>query len=196
LLAGANFGAAFGQGAYGRSALEAFEHLFFAINEGIDVVGGEFETVAVSDGVCGAGFDAIAAEDAARIIDVVDLGVTLARRDALFFGVLRSFNVNAIGGAGRGAQKTADAFFQTHFVAMQDVNAAIARLEINGRGGIILGHRFFKHGFERDGEAFDKCDRSCADFGHEQWHKDISLAKGWSSGKRVGRYRIAAVSDQ
>ena len=56
------------------------EELFLAIDHGVDVVGREFETVAVGDGVGGAGLDAIAAENAARVIDVVDLGVTVGRR--------------------------------------------------------------------------------------------------------------------
>src|SRR6185437_15228055 len=45
-----------------------FEEFFFAINHGVDVVGSEFETVAVSDGVGGASFDAIAAKNAAGIV--------------------------------------------------------------------------------------------------------------------------------
>jgi hypothetical protein len=32
--------------------------LLFAVDEGVDVVGGEFEAVAVDDGVGGAGFNA------------------------------------------------------------------------------------------------------------------------------------------
>src|SRR6185437_10057188 len=64
-----------------------FEEFFFAINHGVDVVGSEFETVAVSDGVGGASFDAIAAKNAAGIVDVVDLGVAVGVGDAIVGGV-------------------------------------------------------------------------------------------------------------
>ena len=89
--------------------------------------------MAVRDGVGGAGLDAIAAEDAARVIDVVDLGVALAGGDALRFGILGGFDVDAIRWACGGAQETADALFEAVFVALQDVNAAIARLNAGRR---------------------------------------------------------------
>ena len=61
----------------------AGEQLLLAINQVAGVVGGQLEAVAVGDGVCRAGLDAIAAEDAAVVIDVVDLGVALGPADAM-----------------------------------------------------------------------------------------------------------------
>ena len=60
--------------------LTGFEELFFAIDQGIDVVGGELESMTVRDRVGGAGFDAVSAENAARIIDVVDAWRSVRRR--------------------------------------------------------------------------------------------------------------------
>src|SRR6185437_13764861 len=78
-----------------------FEEFFLAINHGVDVVGSEFKSVPVSDGVGGASLDAIAAKNSAGIIDVVDLGVAVGVRDAIVGGVFGGLDVNAIGGTGR-----------------------------------------------------------------------------------------------
>ena len=48
-------------------------------------------------------------------------------------GILRGFDVNAIGRAGRGAQEAGHALFQAVFVALQHVHAAIALLELGRR---------------------------------------------------------------
>jgi hypothetical protein len=146
-----------------------FEELLFAIDHGVDVVGSEFEAVSVSNGVGGAGFDAIAAEDAAGIVDVVDLGVTVGVGDAILGGVFGGFDVNAIGGAGGGAEEAGDALLEAVFVALQDVNAAVARLEMHGLVRIVLRGGLLEHGDERHFEAFienfegaeEFCDHGC-----------------------------------
>ena len=56
------------------------QHVFLAHDQGGGVEAGQLEAVAVGDGVGGAGFDAVAAEDAAVVVDVVDLGVALGAR--------------------------------------------------------------------------------------------------------------------
>ena len=86
------------------------QHSLFAINQCGSVVAGDFEAVAVGDGVGGTGFDAKAAEDAAVVIDVINLSVALAAADAELLGIFRRFDINAIGGAGGRAQETGDAF--------------------------------------------------------------------------------------
>ena len=113
-----------------------FQKLVFAVDQGVDVVGGELEAVAVGDGVGGAGLDAVAAKDAAGVIDVVDAGVALAGGDALGVGIFGGFDIDAAGGAGGGAEEAADAFLEAVFIALQDVNAAIARLKMDGLVGI------------------------------------------------------------
>ena len=89
----------------------------------------------VGDGVGGAGLNAVAAEDAAIVVDVVDLGVALGGGDANFVGVFRSLNIDAICGAGRGAKEAGDAFLQAIFVALQ----ARARRESAARRPLRAG---------------------------------------------------------
>ena len=66
-----------------RQGAERHQHVFLAHHQVGGVQRGQLETVAVGDGVGGAGFNAIAAEDAAVVVDVVDLGVALGGGDAL-----------------------------------------------------------------------------------------------------------------
>jgi len=56
-----------------------FEQLFLAIDHGIDIRCGQLEAVPVSNGIRRAGLHAVAAKNAARIINVVDAGVAFAR---------------------------------------------------------------------------------------------------------------------
>src|SRR5215469_17914996 len=81
------------------------------------------------DRVGRARLDAIAAKDAAVVIDVVDLGVALRGRDALLLGVLCRLDINAVCRAGCRAQKTGHALLESVLVALQDVRAAISLLE-------------------------------------------------------------------
>src|SRR5206468_4334677 len=90
----------------------AGEQLLFAVDQVAGVERGQLETMAVRDGVGGAGLDAIAAEDATVVIDVVDLGVTLGAADAMRFRVLRRLDVNAIRRACRSAQEAGNTFLQ------------------------------------------------------------------------------------
>jgi len=92
--------------------------LFFAIDQGVDVVGGQFDTVAVSDRVGGTGFYAVTAKNAARVIDVVDLRIALARRNTVGGGVFRGFDVDTVRRTGCGAEKTAYALLVTVLVAL------------------------------------------------------------------------------
>src|ERR1017187_8073508 len=68
-----------------------------------------------------ASLNAVAAEDASVVVDVVNLGIPLRRRDALLFGILCRFNKNAVRRAGGCTQKARYAFFQAVFVALQHV---------------------------------------------------------------------------
>src|SRR5271170_3907432 len=89
-----------------------FEKLFFAVDQGIDVVRGEFKTVSVRNRIRGACFDAVTAENTTRIIDIVNAGVTFSGGDAAGIRIFRGFNVNAICGAGRGTEKASNTLFQ------------------------------------------------------------------------------------
>ena len=120
----------FGRGRAGGG--QGLQQLFLAVDQRVGVVGGDFKIVAVGNGVAGAGFHAIAAEDAAVVVDVVNLGVALRGADAVVAGILRRLDVDAIGRAGRGAQEAGDALLQAIFIAAQNVDAAIAGFKMRG----------------------------------------------------------------
>src|SRR5688500_5812809 len=56
---------------------------------------------------------AVAAEDAAREVDLVDRGVALAGADAVVLGVLGRDDADAVGRTRGGAQRAADALLKT-----------------------------------------------------------------------------------
>src|SRR6202165_4419152 len=68
---------------------------------------------------------AVAAEDAAQHVDLVRLGVALARRDALLLGVLGSDHENAGERTRGGAQLAADAALEAIVVPAQVMPASI-----------------------------------------------------------------------
>src|SRR5439155_8275098 len=72
----------------------------------------------------GAGFFAIAAEDAAQHVDLIAHRVAFAGRDAVVGVVFGGLDPDRLGGAGGGAQRAADALFQAVFVAVEDVPPA------------------------------------------------------------------------
>src|SRR5215475_3493295 len=144
-----------------------FEHLLFAVDQGVDIVRCEFEPVPVRDRVRWASFHAITAENAARIINVVYRRVPLSCGDAVRVRILGSFNINAIRRAGGSAQETSNALFQAIFIAMQHVNPAIARLEMYRLVWVVLRDRFTEDILEGHAEALDhrrKCREHFADW--------------------------------
>src|SRR3954454_2561769 len=85
---------------------------------------------------------AVAAEDAARQVDLVDGGVALAGRDAVVGRVLGRHHADAVGGAGRGAEGAADALLEPRVLeAMQLVAAAEARVHRRLLLGVLDRHR-------------------------------------------------------
>src|SRR3984885_9455620 len=92
------------------------QHVFFAVDQGRRIERGQFKAMSVGDGVGGAGFDTVAAKDAAVVVDVVDLGIAFGTGDSLLSGVLGRLNVNAVGWASCRAKKAGDTFFQAVFV--------------------------------------------------------------------------------
>ena len=94
------------------------------------VVVGELEVVAHRDRVERAGDLAVAAEDAAADVDLVDRGVALAGRDAVLGRVLGGDDADAVGRAGGGAQRAADALLEAGVLeAVELVAAAEARVD-------------------------------------------------------------------
>ena len=144
--------------------MTGFEELFFAIDHGIDVVGGELESMTVRDRVGGAGFDAVSAKNAARIIDIVDGGVAFGGGDAICFGIFGGLDINAARGAGCGTKKARYALLESILIALQHVDAAIARLKMHGLVGIIFGGRLSPKIAKGDAEALRQSRDRVADF--------------------------------
>jgi len=134
-----------------------FEHLFFAIDQSIDVVRREFKSVAMRNRIRRTGFYAITAENAARIIDVVNGGIPLARRNPVRIRILRGFNVNAIRRASSGTQKASHALLQAVLVAVQHVNAAVARLKMHWLMRVIFRDRLAEHILEGHEKSLTHC---------------------------------------
>lgn len=131
-----------------------FEKLFLAEDHRVDVVGSELESVSVSDGVGGAGFHAIAAKDAAGVVDVIDTGKSFGAGDALGCGVFLGFDIDAAGGTSRGAEEASDALLETVFVALENMNAAVAGLEVHGLVGVVFGRGLAPQIAKGDAEPF------------------------------------------
>src|SRR5215471_18479853 len=112
----------------------------------------------------------VAAENAPAVIDVVDLRVTLAGRDAVHVRVFRGLNVNAIRGASGRAQKAAYAFFQPAFVAVQHVDSAIARLKMHRLIRVVLRNGFPEHRPEGHAEALYQRPKCLTYFANYGWH--------------------------
>src|ERR1700744_1302189 len=112
-----------------KTHLQRHQQVFLAHDHGGGVQARELEPMPVRDCIGGAGLDAVAAEDAAVVVDVVDLRVPLGGADALLRRVLGGFDVDAVRGTGCRAQKAGDAFFQAIFIALKLVLAAEALLK-------------------------------------------------------------------
>lgn len=145
--------------------------MLFAEDEGVDVVGGQFDAVAVSDGIGRAGFYAVPTEDAAGIVDIVDFCIPLSRGDSLGFRIFRRFNVDTICGAGGGTKKAANTFLKTVFIALEDMDPPVARLNAGGDVWKALRRGFAEHGPQRDAKAFEKRHKRFTDFPSDGWHQ-------------------------
>src|SRR5689334_10037441 len=126
------------------------QELLLTINKIAGVVGGQLKAVAVRDGVSGAGLNAVAAEDAAVVINVVDLGVALSAADAVLRRVLSGLNVNAVRRTRGGAEEAGHALFQSILIALEHVQSAESLLEDGAFHralaiGIVFDHRRSKH---------------------------------------------------
>src|SRR4051812_45546036 len=117
------------------------EHLLGEDQVGAVVVG-HLVVVAHRDRVERARGLAVAAEDAARQVDLIDGGVALAGADAVVGRVLGGDDADAVGRAGGGAQRAADALLQAGVVeAVELVAAAEARVDRDLLLGVLDGGR-------------------------------------------------------
>lgn len=127
--------------------------------------------MAMRNGVGRAGFDAIAAKNAARIVDVVHAGIAFARGNPLDIGVFRGLDVNTARRASRRAQEAAHTFFQSVFIPVQNVDAAVTWLEMDGFFGIIFGNGFPQHIAEGHAKTFDERGDGLASFPDDGRHR-------------------------
>src|ERR1700744_4843994 len=144
-----DFGLVFFRGYNVRQLRGRYQEVFLAHDKISRVEAGELESMAVGDGVGRACFDTVSTEDATVVVDVVDLGVTLGTGDALGFGVVCRFDVDAVGGAGRGTKEAGDTLFEAVLVALELVLAAKTLLKFgSAHGTFAVGVVFDLGGLE------------------------------------------------
>src|SRR5581483_2856972 len=125
----------------------------------VAVVLGDLEVVAERDRVERARELAVAAEDAAAHVDLVDARVALAGGDAVVGRVLGSDDADAVRRARGGAQRAADALLQAVLVLVQPVAPAEARVDRALLLRVLLGERALEDLLEGDAEALQRRDR-------------------------------------
>src|SRR5579871_6997485 len=125
----------------------------------VAVVLGDLVLVAERDRVERARELAVAAEDAAREVDLVDPRVALAGRDAVVRRVLGGDDADAVGRARRGAERAADALLQPVLVAPDPVPPAEARVDRPLVLRVLLRDRLLEDLLERDAEALQRGER-------------------------------------
>src|SRR6266849_65375 len=135
------------------------------------------------DRVRRAGLHTVAAENAARVVDVIDLGVAVPGGNAIRLRVFCGFDVYAIRRTGCSAQETPHTFFVPIFVALQHVNSPVARLDAGRNVRVRLRRRLAEHGQKSDAEAFNERDECFANFLDDGWHCHSTLTKLQGAGK-------------
>ncbi len=141
------------------------EQVFFVFDHFARSVHSPLEVVAVIDGVGRAGVHAESAQNAAAIINLINLGVAMIHADALFVRslVFSAFDVNRISRASRRAQKARNATFLAVFVDVQKVFASEAAVYVDGFFGVTDSFFFGWNVAERDAHALR---RGSGDFNH------------------------------
>src|SRR5258706_860636 len=101
---------------------------------------------------------AIPAKYTSIVINVVDFGVAFGAAYAVFGGVVGGFDVDAVRGTVGGAEEACDAFFESVFVALQNMRSAEAGLDTRAAQrafavGIIFHRGGLEHLHEGDAHA-------------------------------------------
>src|SRR5207248_8381526 len=120
---------------------------------------GDLEFVTERDRVERACKLAVAAENAAAHVDLVDARVALARGDAVVRGVLCGDDADAVRRTSRRAQRAADALLETVLVPPQSVPPAEAWIDRALVLGVLLRQRLLEQLPERQREALEAVDR-------------------------------------
>src|SRR4029077_15382385 len=119
----------------------------------VPVVLRDLELVAERDRVEGTRELAVATEDAAAEVDLVDPGVTLAGRDAVVRRVLGGDDPDAVGGARGRAKRAAHALLEAVLVQVQPMPPAEARVDRTLVLRVLLRDRLLEDLLEGDPEA-------------------------------------------
>src|SRR5439155_18943473 len=112
---------------HGRVLRPGLQQRPLVVELGLPVVGGELVLAGHPQRLRRARLDAEAAEDAAQHVDLVDLGVALAFRDAVRLGVLAGNDSDAVGGTRRRAERSPNALLEAVLVPVPHVPATEAR---------------------------------------------------------------------
>jgi hypothetical protein len=145
------------------TARQRREHLFFAHHQRGSVVARGFEPMPMSNCIRRAGLHAIAAEDTAAVVDVVNLRVTLRTAVPLLCCVLRCLDINAIGRTCGRAQETGNTFFEAVLVTLKNVRSPVSRLQLSRAIRVSFCNSRLEEFFERDAHSLRDC-RSRADY--------------------------------
>jgi hypothetical protein len=115
----------------------------------------ELEHLGLSNGLGRTCFDAQVAVNAAEIVDLVDVPVTLTRANGVVHGVIESTDVDAVGGTDTGTEFTADALLKTIGVTVELVTAMEAWLwwKLVALFWVLLGGDLLEHRQECDTES-------------------------------------------
>src|SRR5260370_31936817 len=139
----------------------------------------------MGNSICRTGFYAVAAEDAAGVVNVVDLCVAFSCGDAIGRGIFSRLDINTVRWARGGAKKAADALFVAVFVALKYVYTPVARLDAGRDVGEAFRCGLAEHGAQRNAEALVKRNEGFADFLEDGRHRVSTLAELAEAGKRT-----------
>src|SRR5882757_720475 len=137
--------------------------LLLGVDELLAIVECQLVLVAHRERTGRARLDAQAAENAAQVVDLIDLAVALTGRIPLRLGVVTALDVDRVGRAGPGAQLAADALLQAVRVPVEHVPAVVARGGRVDVERVLLRVDLLEHGREGQpeplGEAEDAAGR-------------------------------------
>src|SRR5690242_16913049 len=106
--------------------------------------------MAVGDSVSRTGLHAIAAKDAAIIVNVVDLSVAFGATKSGFGGVFCCFDIDTVCRACGCTEETGDALLKAVFIALKNMSSTKTLLKLGRSVGIFFCDGRVQHLFEGD----------------------------------------------
>jgi hypothetical protein len=129
----------------------------------------------VGDGVCRASFDAIAAKNAPRVVDVINGSVAFSSGNPVRIRIFRGLDIDTIRRARRRTKEASYALLEAILVPVQYVDSAISRLEMYWLVRVILRDGLPEHIPERHSEPLEHRAERLSDFANGRSHEN-SLA--------------------